>query len=54
MKDGDLEFADTHYLAKLIQFGTKGDRKVASAEWHKRLGRPFPYHPSHENERYEK
>ncbi len=52
MNKGDLEFTDNHHLAKLIQYGNDNDKEIASEEWVHRFRKPYPYHPSYENERY--
>ena len=52
LERGDLEYADTYFLAKLIMWGNDNEKLVAGEEWHRRLGKDFPYHPSFEGEKY--
>ena len=48
----DLPCADTYTLAKFIQYGNKYEKESAMFEWKRRIGKPFPYHPSYENDTY--
>jgi len=52
LERGDLEYADTYFLSKLILYGNKNEKLVANAEWKRRTGKKFPYHPSFEGDRY--
>lgn len=47
---GDLVYADIHFLAKLIQYGQADEKEAAEFEWEKRIGKPFPYHPSYDDD----
>ena len=49
---GDLLYTDNYSLSKLIQFGTDAEKSCAGSEWERRTGKPFPYHPSYENDSY--
>ena len=48
----DFPCADTYTLAKFILQGSKDEKESAQFEWEKRMGKPFPYHPSYENDTY--
>ncbi len=52
LERGELEYADTYFLAKLIMWGNDNEKLVAGEEWNKRTGKDFPYHPSFEGEKY--
>jgi len=52
LERGDMEYADTYFLAKLILYGNKDEKLVANAEWKRRTGKKFPYHPSFQGNRY--
>jgi len=50
----DLNFpcADTYTLAKFILQGNKSEKAAAQFEWEERTGKPFPYHPSYDDDIY--
>jgi len=52
LERGDMKYADTYFLAKLIMHGNEKEKVVARAEWLKRTGSEFPYHPSFEGNEY--
>ena len=52
LERGDLECADTYFLAKLIMYGNEDEKLVANDAWKKRIGKPFPYHPSFKRNKY--
>lgn len=52
LERGSLEYADTHFLSKLIRYGNDNEQLVAGEEWKKRMGKGFPYHPSFTGDKY--
>ena len=52
LERGEMKYADTYFLAKLIMYGNENEKLVAGDEWEKRTGKPFPYHPSFKRNRY--
>ena len=52
LERGDMEHADTYFLAKLILWGNENEKLVAGEEWKRRTGKDFPYHPSFKREKY--
>jgi len=49
---GGLPGADTSILAYWITRGNKYERESANFEWERRVGKPFPYHPSYDDNTY--
>jgi len=52
LERGEMKYADTYFLAKLIMYGNENEKLVAGDEWKKRTGKDFPYHPSFKRNRY--
>ena len=52
LERGDIKYADTYFLAKLILYGNDNEKLFAGDEWRRRTGKDFPYHPSFEGDKY--
>ena len=52
LERGDIKYADTYFLAKLVLYGNDNEKLVAGDEWRRRTGKDFPYHPSFEDDKY--
>ncbi|KKL63074.1 hypothetical protein LCGC14_2178770 [marine sediment metagenome] len=52
ISDLDFSCADTYTLAKFILQGNKNEKGAAGFEWEERTGKPFPYHPSYDDDTY--
>jgi hypothetical protein len=50
LERGPVGCADTHDLARWIQYGNEAEREIAGFEWKRRVGKAFPYHPSYDDE----
>ena len=52
ISDLDFPCVDTYTLANFILHGNKNEKSAAQFEWEKRIGKPFPYHPSYDDDIY--
>lgn len=44
--------ATWQHLAEWIRRGDADEKRVANAEWVRRAGKPYPYHPSYDGDTY--
>jgi hypothetical protein len=47
-----LQHSDTYSLAQFVRLPRLGQIEKAKAEWLRRFGKQYPYHPSYENNTY--